>query len=57
MSPTSRQFRNLVVAGFKGSFYPGPYREKRAYVRRAINRYEALEREWTGEKAGHTKRR
>lgn len=46
---TRRQFRNLVVAGFKGSFFPGPYREKRAFVRAAIDRYERLERELLGE--------
>jgi adenosine deaminase len=39
------EFRNLVIAGFKGSFFPGTYTEKRAYVRRVIDRYEALERE------------
>ncbi|OQA26256.1 MAG: Aminodeoxyfutalosine deaminase [Verrucomicrobia bacterium ADurb.Bin345] len=43
-----RQFRNLVVAGFKGSFFPATYREKRAYVRRVIDRYEQLEREMLG---------
>ena len=37
------QFRHLVIAGFKGSFYPGSYNEKRAYVRQVIDRYEALE--------------
>ncbi len=41
---TRHQFRNLVVAGFKGSFFPGPYAEKRAFVRRVIDRYEELER-------------
>lgn len=39
---TPRQLRNLVVAGFKGSFYPGSYNEKRTYVRQAIDRYDAL---------------
>ena len=39
------QFRNLVTAGFKGSFFPGSYREKRAYVRRMLNRYAQIERE------------
>jgi adenosine deaminase len=39
------QLKNLVVAGFKGSFFPGSYREKRSYVRKALNRYETLERE------------
>ena len=38
----ARRFRNLVVAGFKGSFFPGTYAEKRRYVRRVINRYEEL---------------
>ena len=42
---TPHQFRNLIVAGFKGSFFPGSYSAKRAYVRRVINHYEALERE------------
>ncbi|MBT8046087.1 MAG: hypothetical protein KJN67_02860, partial [Pontiella sp.] len=36
------QFRDLVLAGFKRSFFPGPYGEKRAYVRRAIDLYDAL---------------
>jgi adenosine deaminase len=39
-------FRNMVIAGFKGSFFPGGYKEKRAYVRNVINRYEQLEREF-----------
>ncbi len=45
----ARQLRNLVVAGFKGSFFPGSYKEKRAYVRSALNRYEKLEAEHLGE--------
>lgn len=40
---TRHQFRNLVVAGFKGSFFPGSYSQKRAYVRQVINRYDKLE--------------
>ncbi len=39
---TDSQFRDLVLAGFKRSFFPGPYAEKRAYVRRAINLYDRL---------------
>lgn len=42
---THQQFRNLVISGFKGSFYPASYTEKRRYVRQVINRYEALEKE------------
>ena len=39
-----REFRDLVVAGFKGSFYPGKYIDKRAYVRKALNVYQNLEK-------------
>jgi adenosine deaminase len=42
---TRRELRNVVVAGFKGSFFPGTYSEKRAYVRSAIDRFEELEGE------------
>jgi len=52
LAPTRHQFRNLILAGFKGSFFPGTYREKRAYVRRVIDRYEALEREMAASPAG-----
>jgi len=38
-----RQFRNLIVAGFKGSFFPHTYSEKRNYVRKVLDRYEMLE--------------
>ncbi len=37
---TDSQFRDLVLAGFKRSFFPGSYSEKRAYVRRAIDLYD-----------------
>ncbi len=39
---TDRQFRDLVLAGFKRSFFPGSYGEKRTYVRRAIRLYDRL---------------
>lgn len=42
---TRRELRNVVVAGFKGSFFPGDYTEKRAYVRQVIDRYEQIENE------------
>ncbi len=38
----ARELRNVVVAGFKGSFFPGTYREKRHFVRKVIDRYEAV---------------
>jgi len=39
---TDSQFRDLVLAGFKRSFFPGPYAEKREYVRRAIDLYDQI---------------
>lgn len=39
------QLRNLLVAGFKGSFFPGDYNHKRAFVRKVIDRIEKLETE------------
>lgn len=39
---TARRLRNLILSGFKGSFYPGTYNEKRAYVRNVIDRYDEL---------------
>ena len=41
---TPRELRHVIIAGFKGGFFPGTYREKRHFVRQVINRYEALER-------------
>ncbi len=35
-------FKRLVLAGFKGAFYPGKYSEKRAFVRRAAERFEVI---------------
>ena len=32
-----REVRDIIVYGFKRSFFPGSYLEKRAYVRQAIN--------------------
>ena len=42
---TPRELRNVVIAGFKGSFFPGTYSERRDFVRQVINRYETLARE------------
>ncbi len=40
ISPT--ELRNLIIYGFKRSFYPGTYGEKRAYVRQIINLYDRV---------------
>lgn len=40
-----RELKNIIIAGFKGAFYPGTYNEKRNYVRQAINMYNMLERQ------------
>jgi adenosine deaminase len=36
--------KHAIVYGFKRSFYPGSYLDKRAYVRRIIDYYEDVER-------------
>lgn len=46
LAVTPAQLRNMILAGFKGSFFPGPYNEKRALVREVINRYEELEKQY-----------
>lgn len=40
------ELKNIVIAGFKGGFFPCSYVEKRAFVRRAIDRYNTLAREY-----------
>jgi adenosine deaminase len=37
-----RMLKNMIVYGFKRSFFPGPYAEKRNYVRQMITYYEAV---------------
>lgn len=36
------ELRNIIIYGFKRSFYPGTYGEKRAYVRQVINYYDQV---------------
>ena len=38
------ELKDIIVYGFKRSFYHGSYNEKRQYVRSVIDYYEALER-------------
>ena len=37
-----KELRNLLIYGFKRSFYPGSYAEKRAWVRQIIDYYDAV---------------
>ena len=39
---TRKQLRHIIVYGFKRSFFPDTYSNKRKYVRRCINYYEKL---------------
>lgn len=41
---SSRELKNVVIYGFKRSFYPGSYIQKRAYVRKIIDYYEQVEK-------------
>lgn len=36
------ELRNVIIHGFKRSFFPGTYIEKRAYVRQVIDRYDRV---------------
>ncbi len=40
--------KSIVIYGFKRSFYPGSYQNKRQYVRQVIDHYEAVEKKFGG---------
>ena len=41
---SARRLKDIVIYGFKRSFYPGDYLEKRKYIRGIIDYYEAMEK-------------
>jgi adenosine deaminase len=41
-----KDLRNSIIYGFKRSFYPGSYLEKRQYVRKIIDYYTAVEEQF-----------
>jgi adenosine deaminase len=43
---TPEQLKDIIIYGFKRSFYYHPYPEKRKYVRRVIDYYEKLEKRY-----------
>jgi len=43
---TENELRNAIIYGFKRSFFPGSYKEKRAVVRKIINYYEKLQKQF-----------
>lgn len=41
-----KQLGEIVQTGFKRSFFPAPYTEKRKYVRKVIDYYERLAKQY-----------
>merc|ERR1712224_261418 len=41
-----RELKNIILNGFKHSFMPIPYVEKRKYIRQIIDEYEKIEKEF-----------
>jgi len=43
-----RELKDIIIYGFKRSFFPGSYMRKRSYVRGVIDHYEAIEQKYFG---------
>ena len=41
-----KELKNILTYGFKRSFYPGPYSEKRRYIRSVLDDLERVMRDW-----------
>ncbi len=41
-----KELRNFIAYGFKRSFFPGTYLEKRTYVRKVLDYYEEIEKKF-----------
>jgi adenosine deaminase len=44
-----RELKDIIIYGFKRSFFPGSYQDKRQYVRNVIDYYEGIERKHFGQ--------
>ncbi|MBU4484725.1 adenosine deaminase family protein [bacterium] len=44
---SAQRLKSTIIYGFKRSFFPGNYREKRKYVRKIIDYYEKVQRKHT----------
>jgi adenosine deaminase len=55
---SARDLKHYIIYGFKRSFFPGDYQQKRSYVRQVIDYYQLIEREagLEPEPVGHSDR-